>query len=605
MDLAKLHLHWRESQYQGKTYRSYSLARAYREDGKNRKAIVVKLGKLSDQEANRWRDILQTIKKPDVFLTTVDDLVVTDHYAYLDVSAVHAVWDEWNLDDVFDDGGKRNVELAVIARILTINRCLDPLAKSQTPAWFRGTALPWIMDIHPDLVNTSRIFRELGAIEGHKESICRHLYRKLCQEHPESMKSVFYDLSSATFSGSRCVLMKWGRCKEGYGHHVVLALVVNREGLPFYWEVLPGGTADAKTITWLMERFRERFDISQMTLVFDRGMVSEDNLLLLEQAGVKYISAMDKSQLEKISGIAFQQFSSLDPNHIEKQAENFPGFIKLNDTTYYREVAGDKNRRYILCFNPQLFKDQRQARNQAITDFQAFVDALNQELRSAKHSRQYQATYDKFRRNLIKSRLSSFADIKLYPVSIQQKTPGGTDRTVDTYQATVVRDEEAFKKAGRLDGFWLLVTNHTEGDHNGFTLSSRDAIAPYRDKVVIEAAFRDIKSFVEITPMYVWTADHVKAHFTICVLSYLINRSLTLRLHQHQGRTIKDVVSHEKLYRKLSGCQIDRIAVKNVGLSTYNMTLPTEEQKELLDRVGLTMTLNAKVVEKARASLNS
>ena len=102
MDLAKLHLHWRESQYQGRTYRSYSLARAYREDRKNRKEIVVKLGKLSDREVNRWRDILQMVRNPDAFMTTAADLVVMDRYSYLDVSVVHAIWDEWGLDDVFN-----------------------------------------------------------------------------------------------------------------------------------------------------------------------------------------------------------------------------------------------------------------------------------------------------------------------------------------------------------------------------------------------------------------------------------------------------------------------------------------------------------------------
>lgn len=601
MDLSKLHLHWRESQYQGKTYRSYSLAHAYREDGKNRKEIVVKLGKLSEKDADRWRDILQMIKKPDAFLTTVDDIVVADHYSYLDVSVVNAIWDEWNLDEVFDTSGRRNVGVAVIARILTLNRCLDPLAKSRTSEWFRSTALPWIMDVHPDLVNTSRIFRELEVIEGHKESICRHLYRKMCREHPEAMTSVFYDLSSATFSGSRCVLMKWGRCKEGYDHHVVLALVVNREGLPFYWEVLPGGTADAKTISWLMERFQERFDVSQMTLVFDRGMVSEDNLLLLEQSGAKYISAMDKSQLEKLSGLDFQQFSSLDPDHMD---EHLPHFTKLNDTTYYCEVTGDKKRRYILCFNPQLFKDQRQARNQAISDFRVFVDTLNQKLLAVKHSRQYQATYDKFKRRLIKAKISSFADVNLHPLHIQNKTPDGKERTVDTYQATVVCDEKAVKKAGSFDGFWLLVTNHTEQNSQGFKLPPQDTITPYREKVVIESAFRDIKSFIEVAPMYVWTAEHVRAHFTLCVLAHLINRSLTLRLHKHPGRITKDVVSHEMLYQKLSRCQIDQIIVKNIGISTCNMTAPTEEQKELLERIGLTMTLNTEVVCKARATLN-
>lgn len=602
MDLAKLHLHWRESQYQGKTYRSYSLARAYREDGKNRKEIVVKLGKLSDREVNRWRDILQMVRNPDAFMTTAADLVVMDRYSYLDVSVVHAMWDEWGLDDVFTHNGRKDIDVAAIARILTVNRCLDPLAKSRTPGWFRGTALPWIMDTHPDSINPSRIFRELEVIEGHKESICEHLYGKLCLENPEAMRSVFYDLSSATFSGSRCVLMKWGRCKEGYGHHVVLALVVNRDGLPFYWEVLPGGTADAKTITWLLERFQERFDVSKMTLVFDRGMVSEDNLLLLEQAGVKYISAMDKSQLEKISGLDFQQFSAIDPDHMD---EGVPLFTKLNDAAYYREVPGNEGRRYILCFNPQLFRDQRQARRQAITDLQAFVDMMNQELLAAKHSRRYQATYDKFKRRLVKAKLSGFAEVKLHPVQILKKAASGKERTVETFEGVMEIDKGALQTAGRLDGFWLLVTNHTEQDDGSYTLSPRDVITPYREKVVIESAFRDIKSFIEVAPMYVWTAEHVCAHVTICVLSYLINRTLSLRLHRHPGRLTKDVVSHEKLYHILSKCQIDHIRVNNVGIETCNLTYQTDDQKELLGRVGLTMTRNSEVLHKARVALNA
>ena len=98
------------------------------------------------------------------------------------------------------------------------------------------------------------------------------------QDFADSMRNVFYDLSSTTFTTARCILVKWGHCKEGYRNHAVLALVVNRSGLPFYWEVLPGGTTDATTIAWLLERLEERFKVSQTTLVFDRGMVSDDNL---------------------------------------------------------------------------------------------------------------------------------------------------------------------------------------------------------------------------------------------------------------------------------------------------------------------------------------
>ncbi|MCP4404926.1 MAG: hypothetical protein GY801_47445 [bacterium] len=95
LDIAQLHLHWRESQYKGKKYRSYSLARSYRMKGKSREDIVLKLGKLNEDEVARWRKLLYAVKSPDAFFTTLDDVVVTQHYAYLDVAVANAVWDHW------------------------------------------------------------------------------------------------------------------------------------------------------------------------------------------------------------------------------------------------------------------------------------------------------------------------------------------------------------------------------------------------------------------------------------------------------------------------------------------------------------------------------
>ena len=575
------------------------MAKAYRKDGKNRKEICVKLGKLSDEAADRWRALLTTLKQQDSFVTTGDNITVTNHFAYLDVAVVNAIWDYWKLDDISQDKRRRDLSTSSIARILTINRCVDPVSKSQTPDWFKKTALPWLLDIKTGLVNSSRVFRELAAIEEKKEAICSHLFDLMSKRNPGAMKSIFYDLSSSTFSGSQCLLMRWGHCKEGYRNHVVLAIVVNNEGLPFYWEVLPGGTADATTITWLLEKTGKCFKMKTTTLVFDRGMVSNDNLAHIERGGIKYISAMDKNQIEEITGLDFNQFSHFTPNHIDKQIENAEEFIKLKADTWYREATISGTRRYILCFNPQLFKDQRRAREQAIADFQAFVANLNTELLQAKKSRQKEATHKKFKKGAAKYKLSKFISILLKATFV----PGKTDGTkVKTFQGSIVVDEDKKTIVGRLDGFWLLVTNHTEKNSNDFHVTAQEAISPYREKVIIEAAFRDIKSFVEVSPFFVWTEAHVKAHYTICVLSYLINRTLTLRLHKDSGQVTSDIVSHEKLYAELSGCMIDQIEVKNVGLSTHNMSDANVEQKELLDRIGLKQLIRSNILKKIRAT---
>lgn len=595
MDLKNLHLHWGECKYRGTSYRSYSLARPYRENGKNRKEIVFKLGKLTEDEVLRWRYLLKGLKKPGAVVTTVDDLVVSRHYAYLDVAVASAIWDYWRLDEAFDRSEKKSIEVSMIARILSINRCIDPMAKSKAPEWFETTALSWLLNISSDKVNSSKIFRELTEIEQHKETICKHIYNKIKDDDPDSLDSVFYDLSSTTFSGSKCLLMKWGHCKEGYKNHVVLALVVNRDGFPFYWEVLPGCTADSNTLVWLVERCRKRFTNIETTLVFDRGMVSGDNLCSLEEAEVKYITAMDRNQIEAITGIDFTQFKHIEANKIGKQALKLPKFKMLNkDTTYYREIKVEGNRRYILCFNPQLFEDQRKARLQAVENFRIFAKTINAELLGAKNSRDKGATYEKFNRKRKKMKLTQFVDVKLRTKELPRYS-NDKKRTIRTFQGTVVVDEKKMLSAGKLDGFWLAVTNHTEKVGTNFAKSAEEIIVPYREKTIIEAGFRDIKSFIQVEPVYVWTETHVTGHYTVCVLGYLIDRTLTLRLHENPGSLTRDVVTHERLFEKLSSCQIDKIEVEQLGHCAYNLTRPSEEQKELLTRIGLKNLLKYKV----------
>jgi transposase len=606
MDLSKLHLDWGSSRYKGKVYRSYSLARPLWVDGKNKKETIIKLGKLSDEEVKKWRNLLKALKNPNSFLTSFEDISVEKHYAYLDVSVANAIWDELGMDSVFQNDGKRCISIATVARILTINRCIEPASKSKTPEWFQETALPWMLGINSREINPSRIFRELAVIESHKEAICKYLFTRYTQSEPASMKSLFYDLSSTSFEGTKCKLMKWGHCKSGYDNHVVLALVVNKIGLPFYWEVLPGCTADSTTIIWLLERLKNTFNLKELkeiTFVFDRGMVSDDNLALLESEGIKYISAMDRNQIGNIVDIDFTQFSDLLPEKIDKQVNNLTKFKKINKNTFAREIKVEGERRYILCFNPQLFKDQRKAREKAIANFRTFVSNLNAELLAAKKSRQKQATYAKFKKRLEKIKLSSFVDVTL-SIKYVYREEDGTSRKIRTYQGEVIVDKEEMSLAGNKDGFWLLVTNHTEKGDRVFKVSTEEAIAPYREKELIEEAFKNINSFVEIAPVFVWTEDHVKAHYTICVLSYLINRTLTIRLHRQKGDVSKEIVAHRKLFKESQKCKIDYIEVANIQQRKFNLTKTTAKQKELLQRIRLSNLLDRKILDKANKNPN-
>ncbi len=150
----------------------------------------------------------------------------------------------------------------------------------------------------------------------------------------------------------------------------------------------------------------------------------------------------------------------------------------------------------------------------------------------------------------------------------------------------------------------MAVTNHIKKDTSGnFIFTTEQVIKPYREKVIIESAFRDIKSFVEIAPVYVWTINHVKAHYTCCVLSYLINRTLTKLLHEQRGVETDGIITHESLYQKLSECKITSLKVQGHELTSFSITQVTKEQKELLTRVGLNDLLKVDVVAEARKTI--
>ena len=124
-------------------------------------------------------------------------------------------------------------------------------------------------------------------------------------------------------------------------------------------------------------------------------------------------------------------------------------------------------------------------------------------------------------------------------------------------------------------------------------------VEPYREKVVIESSFRDIKSFVEIAPIHVWTSNHVHAHYTLCVLAHLLNRTLSLCLSKHEGKKSADVIAHERLYDELSQCNLNRLRSEGQA-DVYCLTQPTGRQQELLSRLKMTHLVSSAMMSELR-----
>ncbi len=78
---------------------------------------------------------------------------------------------------------------------------------------------------------------------------------------------------------------------------VLLALLVTREGLPVGYEVFPGATFEGHSLISVLQTMQARYDVRKMIFVADRGMLNEDNLSALDEAGAYYIVGAKLKQL--------------------------------------------------------------------------------------------------------------------------------------------------------------------------------------------------------------------------------------------------------------------------------------------------------------------
>jgi transposase len=197
-------------------------------------------------------------------------------------------------------------------------------------------------------------------------------------------------------------------------------------------------------------------------------------------------------------------------------------------------------------------------------------------LLDAKKSRNLKPTEHRISEILRKRGVQSYIDTKLEGISLS----GNTGSSISSFNLTFEKNIEAIKKAMLSDGIWMLVTNITDTiESEEHRLKPEDLICAYRDKNKIEEAFRDVKSFIKFQPTFVYTDDHVRAHYTICILSYLLDMTITNRLRQ---KLIEGIGSVEKVHRILRRCEVGKLSVKGSDCGGLKLMPPTDEQKNVL-----------------------
>ncbi len=584
-----MHLGYSTSTYKGQTYKSYSIAESYREGKKVRKRVIWRIGKLTEQQAAQIRLVLQVVQNEDQVVTRLKDIVVQESRAYLDIAVVNALWDQWRLDEAFDECVTDSaLPTHTMARILTINRCTDPCSHYSVPMWAERTALKEVLDIDLSGLNDDKIYYELDKIHKNKVSIENYVFKKIYGNNPESFDFVNYDLTTTYFVGYKCNLSAFGKGKaECHGRRqVLLGVLINDQGYPFKWNVFPGNTAEVKTLKANIDACKTRFGLGQknVTLVFDRGIISDDNAHLIEDAQMKYISALDRNQIPGC-GVNLEPFKQLE---IDKGTENeqLPaGFKKYDDQLYFEDAGIIGSKRYVLGFNPIFFREDRNNRNEKISFFLSYLKKENKDLKTAQRDREFDATKSRIVKELKRLRIKKYFDPPvLKPLIVQRRLKNGTVKDVKSFQVQINKKADVIEADKLLDGVCVFLTNHTEKQGRGFKVKPQSIIKAYREKTKIEDVFKNVKSFLKLRPFFVNTEAHVKAVYTICILAYFINR-----YHAKQRKSIgeKDFLNSKELYAPFKDIDIATLEDRNSGYRLKKAVNLPRITKTLLEKLAL------------------
>lgn len=318
---------------------------SYRKDGKVKTRTLSNITKLP-------RHVIKLIErslKGETFISKDDDFEKVDSWHHGHVDAVLLAMKKLGFEKLINSRKCKERDLVVA---MVAGRILEPdnekNSKLANTRWWDITTLPSLLNLHD--VDEDDLYSAMDWLLTRQDRIeC-----KLSKRHLSNGGMVLYDLTSSYFEGVSCPLAargynrdrKKGKLQVNYG------LLTDKRGCPVSVSVFKGNTKDNETVMSQVEKVRDQFNINEMVLVGDRGMITQklidEKLQTLE--GIDWITALKSGSIQKLVKKEQIQLSLFDEvNLFEIATPEYP------------------NERLVVCCNPELMK-QRAHKRQALLD---------------------------------------------------------------------------------------------------------------------------------------------------------------------------------------------------------------------------------------------
>lgn len=358
------------------------------------------------------------------------------------------------------------------------------------------------------------IYRCLDLFYKHRENIQVWLNDRIRKNYGRNTSLIYYDVTNYYFeSDGQDDFKRKGVSKEHRPNPIVqMGLFMDNNGIPITYELFPGNTNDCLTYRPNFGRIKKQFGLGRVISVADKGMTTGDNIWYT-------VNTPDKD------GYVFSMSVRGADKKLKEYVLEEEGYTWLG-TQYKR-----KSRKYPRTIHVTTTTGKKMDRS---------VDEKQVVFWSEKYAKRAKADRA--------AALAKAADLTKNPGNYTRATSYGAAKYVKkvdfdkdsgeilTASSILELNEELIRQEELLDGYYVLLTSEMEEPDDRI-------IDIYRGLWRIEESFKVTKSELEARPVYVWTREHIEAHFLICFIALTIARILEMKTRRKHsiGKLLKSL----------------------------------------------------------------
>jgi len=451
------------------------LREGWREGKKTHKRTLANLSGWPELKIETLRRLLR-----DEALVSPSDLVDTEQtLPHGHVEAILGMIRKLGLDAMIASKPCRERDLVVA---MIAERLIHPCSKLATTRRWHATTLAEELGV--EYADEDDLYDAMDWLLARQQRI----EKKLARRHLAEGALVLYDVTSSYYEGHTCPWARYGHDRDGQKGLpiIVYGVLTDNEGRPIAVEVYPGNTGDPTTVADQVRKLQERFELSRVVLVGDRGMLTQPQIdRLKEHPGLGWITALTSVAIRKLVDEGALQLSLFDRKNLaEVTSKVYPG------------------ERLVVCFNPLLADERRRKR-------QELLEATEREL-----AKLAKAVARRKKKLMTQSEIG----IKAGKVLGRYKVGKHFALRIGAGTFAWTRRPEVIEREAMLDGIYVIRTTEPKE-----RLSSEDTVRTYKGLSQLERAFRCLKAIdLLVRPIRHRSEDRVPAHIFLCLLAYYV-----------------------------------------------------------------------------------